>query len=250
MRKVITLLALFATFAFVCPICTAQEASKDTAKQTQKPKKAKAKVKAKVKSKGDWARFGFYEKANAEITKAPKAVFMGDSITFGWGKKRPEFFTENNYLCRGIGGQTTAEMLVRFRADVINLKPKYVAIMAGINDIAENNGKIKLENVFGNIVSMAELGKANGIKVILCSTLPSSAIPWKKDIENVAEKVKSLNAMIKDFAEKKGFMYVDYYSKLVDENGGLPEKFSKDGVHINVDAYAIIEPLIKAKIGK
>ena len=246
MRKITVLLAMFLTFVFVCPTYSAPEKQKNTTKQAQKTNKAKKP--AKPIAKKDWANFGYYEKANSELTKAPKAVFMGDSITRGWGKQRPEFFAENNYACRGIGGQTSAEMLVRFRADVINLKPKYVAIMAGINDIAENNGRIKLENVFGNIVSMAQLGKANGIKVILCSTIPANKIPWDKGIENVAEKVKTLNAMIKDFAKKNGFVYVDYYSKLVDETGGLPAKYSKDGVHINAQAYAIIEEIVKARI--
>jgi lysophospholipase L1-like esterase len=247
MKKIIVLVAMLTSFAFVCPTYSAQEKPTSSAKQVQKGKKTK-KARKPSKPKGDWARFSFYEKANSEITKAPKAVFMGDSITFGWGGARPEFFTENNYLCRGIGGQTTAQMLVRFRADVINLKPKYVAIMAGINDIAENNGKIKLENVFGNIVSMAQLAKANGIKVILCSTLPADKIPWNSEIENVAEKVKTLNAMLKDFAKKNGIVYVDYYSSLVNENGGLLEKYTSDGVHIKKEAYILIEPLIKAKI--
>lgn len=231
------------SFAFVMPAYSAEQ--KANAKQTQKVKKAKPQ---KAPNTKDWARFGFYEKDNASLTKAPLVVFMGDSITRGWVIARPDFFTSNNYLCRGIGGQTTAEMLVRFRADVINLKPKYVAIMAGINDIAENNGKIKLENVFGNIVSMAELGKANGIKVILCSTLPANKIGWRKDLTGIAEKVQTLNAMIKDFAKKNGYVYIDYYSKLVDQEGGLPAKYSKDGVHINADAYAILESMVKAKI--
>ncbi len=195
----------------------------------------------------DWANHNRYESSNKSV-KNPVAVFMGDSITAGWYGSRKDFFESNNYLGRGIGGQTTAHMLVRFRADVIDLKPKAVAIMAGINDIAENNGFTKVEYVFENIASMAELAKAHGIKVLICSTLPCNKIAWRKSVENVAEKVKTLNAMLKDFADKNGFVYVDYYSKLVDDKEGLPAKYSKDGVHINSAAYAILEPIIKAEI--
>ncbi len=232
------IIALIASMA-VCGNLIAAPETQNAQPQAQ-VKKAESKPK-------DWANHNRYEYPNKSV-KDPVAVFMGDSITAGWYGVRKDFFESNNYLGRGIGGQTTAHMLVRFRADVIDLKPKAVAIMAGINDIAQNNGPVDVKYVFDNIASMAELGRAHGIKVLICSTLPCNKIAWRKSIENVAEKVKTLNSMLKDFADKNGFVYVDYYSKLVDDKEGLPTKYSKDGVHINADAYAILEPIIKAEI--
>ena len=223
----------------------------DNSKQAvQTVKQSKPANKKPAKKPREWAKFDRYESANARLKKAPVAVFMGDSITANWYSYRPEFFAENNYAGRGISGQTSSEMLVRFRNDVINLKPKYVAIMAGTNDVAENNGKIKLENVLSNIISMAELGRLHGIKVVLCSVLPASKIPWRRSITEPAQKIAKLNSLIKDYAEKNGFAYVDYYSALVDENGGLPEKYSRDGVHPNKETYPIMEALIKAELAK
>ncbi len=239
------MLSLFAaTLAFGANTADNSKQAVQTVKQSKDAKKKPA------KKQREWAKFDRYESANARIKKAPAAVFMGDSITANWYSFRPEFFAENNYAGRGISGQTSSEMLVRFRNDVINLKPKYVAIMAGTNDVAENNGKIKLENVLSNIISMAELGRLHGIKVVLCSVLPASKIPWRKSITEPAQKIAKLNSLIKDYAEKNGFAYVDYYSALVDENGGLPEKYSKDGVHPNKETYPIMEALIKAEFAK
>jgi len=201
-----------------------------------------------VESKKEWAKFSKYEEANKGV-EAPSAVFMGDSITEGWARIHPDFFKSNNYAGRGISGQTTSEMLVRFRADVIALKPKAVAIMAGTNDIAENNGPIKLEYVFGNIASMAELAKANGIRVFLCSVIPAADFPWRKGLEP-SKKIKALNAMLKEYALKNGIVYVDYYSALDDGNGGLPKNLAKDGVHPTAEGYDIMEPIIKAAIEK
>ena len=222
----------------------------ESSKQTS-PKSNPAQTQAQnaKKQKREWAKFDRYASANSNLKKSPVAVFMGDSITEGWARQRPEFFAANNFAGRGISGQTSSEMLVRFRNDVIALKPKAVAILAGTNDIAENNGPIKLENVLSNIVSMAELGRLHKIKVILCSVMPAYDFPWRKGLEP-APKVKKLNAMIRDYAAKNGFVYVDYYAKLVDERGGLPEKYSRDGVHLKNEAYAIIEPIIKAEILK
>ena len=138
--------------------------------------------------KGDWAQFGRYADANKRVTTPAKVVFMGNSITDGWWPKDSTFFINNNFLDRGISGQTTSEMLVRFRQDVINLKPKAVVILAGINDIAHNNGVISLENVFGNIVSMAELARYNKITPIICSVLPAYDFPWRRGM-NPAPKV-------------------------------------------------------------
>jgi lysophospholipase L1-like esterase len=197
----------------------------------------------------DWAAFGRYEKANAQVTSPPKAVFLGNSITDMWWGADSAFFKSNNYLGRGIGGQTTAEMLVRFRADVINHKPKAVVILAGTNDIAQNIGYISLENIFGNIVSMAELAGANNILPILCSILPVYDYRWRPGLEP-AGKIIQLNTWIKEYAENNGFVYVDYHSALKDERDGLPETYSTDGVHVNIDGYKIMEQIVHEAITK
>ena len=142
----------------------------------------------------DWANYGRYAAANAALTTAPAVVFMGNSITDGWDNAHPEFFTDNNFACRGIGGQVTSQMLCRFRADVIALRPKAVVILAGTNDIAGNNGPIECGHIVENIVSMAELALAAGIRPILCSVLPAAKYPWRPEIESVPEKIAALNA--------------------------------------------------------
>lgn len=208
-------------------------------------------VACSLSAQKDWARFSRFAEANKTAPKSAKAVFMGNSITEGWWNQDSLFFKNNGYIGRGIGGQTTSEMLVRFREDVINLKPKSVVILAGTNDIAQNNGYISLENIMGNIISMAELAKANRIKVILCSVLPAYEYKWRPEIEKPAEQIKKLNAMIKAYAEKNKFTYVDYHSAMKDERDGLPAKYSKDEVHPTLNAYReVMEPLVKAAIDK
>jgi len=191
----------------------------------------------------DWAQFGRYNAANQTVTKTAEAVFLGNSITDNWYRMDSTFFLTNNYLGRGISGQTSSEMLVRFRTDVINLKPKAVVILAGTNDVAQNNGYIALENVLGNIISMTELAKAHNIRVLLCSITPAYDFGWRHGLEP-AQKIAKLNSMIKDYALKHKITYVDYYSKLVDDRGGLPEKFSKDGVHPTIEGYKIMEDIV------
>ena len=192
----------------------------------------------------DWAQLGRYAQANKEAAPSPKAVFMGDSITDGWDDADQPFFTDNGFICRGISGQTTSEMLVRFRQDVIGLHPKYVVILAGTNDIAMNNGFIALENVLGNLISMCELAKANRIRPILCSVTPSAGFGWRPEIKDAASRIEKLNGMIKAYAESEKIPYVDYHSALKDENGGLPATYSGDGVHPNLDCYKIMEKII------
>lgn len=170
--------------------------------------------------KGDWAQFGRYAKANKTVKVPSNVVFMGNSITDGWWPADSIFFIQNNFVDRGISGQTTSEMLVRFRQDVINLKPKAVVILAGINDIAHNNGVIALENVFGNLVSMAELAKANHIKVIFCSVLPAYDFPWRPGMQPAVRLSSSIR--IKEYADKNDLTYVDYHSAMKDERNGLP----------------------------
>ena len=191
----------------------------------------------------DWAQFGRYSKANAEVSVKPLAVFMGDSITDNWQRADADFFSAHNIAGRGISGQTTSEMLVRFRRDVIDLKPKYVVILAGTNDIAKNNGEIALENVLGNIQSMCELAKAHKIKPILCSVLPADRYSWRKEMKP-AEDIIRLNQMIKEYAKSQRIPYVDYHSVLKNENNGMPENYAADGVHPNLDCYKIMEEIV------
>ena len=189
----------------------------------------------------DWAQFGKYENQNAAVTTAPKAVFIGSSIIEGWMEQHPEFFTDNNFLSRGISGQTTYQMLLRFRDDVINLKPEVVVIYGGTNDIAENNHTYNEDRTMGNLMSMTELAMAHGIKVVLSSVLPAGSYYWKESIENVPMKIKSLNERIKTYAARNGIPYIDYYTGLADENGAMKTIYTEDGVHPNSAGYDIMQ---------
>ena len=196
----------------------------------------------------DFANFEKYAGANEKLaTPKPgenRIVFMGNSITEFW---ESSFFSDNSYINRGISGQTTSQMLLRFRNDVINLQPKAVVILAGINDIAENTGPIALKDIFGNIVSMSQLAEANGIKVILCSVLPVYDFNWNPGLKP-AEKIVKLNNMIKSYCEKNNITYVDYYSSMVDKKKGLDKKYSEDGVHPNLAGYKVMEPIVREAI--
>lgn len=172
-----------------------------------------------------------------------EAVLMGNSITDNWAKFHPEFFAENNFVGRGISGQVTSQMLCRFQSDVIALRPKMVIIMAGTNDIAQNNGYISHEHILQNIQSMCELAKQNRIRPVLCSCLPAAAFKWRPEMKP-AEDIKRLNEMIQEYAKANKIKYIDYHSALVDEHGGLPEKYAADGVHPNMDGYAIMEQIL------
>ncbi len=199
----------------------------------------------------DWANIKKYAEANSKVPPPAagenRVVYMGDSITDFWINNDSTFFAGKPYFDRGISGQTTGQMLVRFREDVINLKPKVVVILAGINDIAENNGPSKLEDVFGNIASMAELAKANQIKVVLSSVTPAFAFPWRRSIDPVP-KVAALNEMIKNYADKNSIVYLDYFTAMADDRKGLPANLSKDGVHPNLQGYKMMEPLVEKAI--
>jgi lysophospholipase L1-like esterase len=201
----------------------------------------------------DWPNLNKYADQNSKIvppaTNEKRVVFMGNSITEFWKANDSSFFTGRPYFDRGISGQTTPQMLVRFREDVINLQPRVVVILAGINDIAENTGPSKLENVFGNIVSMAQLAKVAHIKVVLSSVLPANHFPWRPAIIPT-EKVIQLNRMIKDYADKNKIVYLDYYSAMVDNEKGLPKSLSEDGVHPNLAGYKIMEPLAEKAINE
>ena len=167
---------------------------------------------------------------------------MGNSITDAWIGADSVFFASHSYIDRGISGQTTPQMLVRFRQDVIDLKPAAVVILAGINDIAQNTGPMTLEQTFGNIVSMAELARSNNIKVVISSVLPAYDFPWHPGM-HPADKVVQLNSMLKDYANKKNIVYLDYFSAMADDRKGLPKTLSEDGIHPNLAGYKIMEPL-------
>jgi lysophospholipase L1-like esterase len=199
----------------------------------------------------DWAYLERYRAENAAL-KPPAAgenrvVFMGNSITEGWAKYFPAMFPSKPYIGRGISGQTTPQMLVRFRQDVIALNPRVVVLLAGTNDIAGNTGPSTLEMIEDNITSMAELARANGIAVVLCSVLPAHDFAWKKGLAP-AQKIVALNAWIKRYAASHGAAYVDYHSALADERQGLKAAFSPDGVHPNEAGYRIMAPLVEKGI--
>jgi lysophospholipase L1-like esterase len=179
-----------------------------------------------------------------------RVVFMGDSITEGWKIEGPDgYFAGKPYVNRGISGQTTPQMLVRFRQDVIDLKPAVVVILAGINDIAGNTGPETLEEIEGNLASMAELAAAHHIRVVMCSVLPAFDFPWSPG-KVPAPKVLALNAWMKGYAAEKGHVYVDYHSAMKDARDGLPATLSHDGVHPLPAGYAVMTPLVEAGIEK
>ncbi len=178
-----------------------------------------------------------------------RIVFMGNSITEDWKSLSPYFFLDNNYVNRGIGGETSTQMLLRFRSDVINLKPSAVVILAGINDIAENQGPISIPDIARNIFFMSQLASENNIKVILCSVLPAYDFPWRPGL-NPKDKVISLNDLIQKHSQENSFEYVDYFSSMVDERKGLIKEYGNDEVHPNLEGYKVMESIIQKSINK
>ena len=192
----------------------------------------------------DWANLNKYASENQNLTPTAKSVvFMGDSITEFWKVNDLNFFTENPFIDKGIAGQTTSQMLLRFSQDVINLKPETVVILAGINDIAENTGPISIDQIMGNIIAMVELAKANKIKVVLCSVLPANNFYWNPKLKP-ADKVIELNLLLKNYSKANKISYVDYYNAMVDNEKGLLKKYGEDGVHPNIDGYKVMETLL------
>jgi lysophospholipase L1-like esterase len=215
----------------------------DTAKQI-------ATMEAKL---ADWPQLGRYRADNATLGAAEsgRVVFYGDSITDGWGRQQNtgEFFPGKPYVNRGIGGQTTPQMVVRFRQDVIDLHPAAVVILAGTNDVAGNTGPMTPEMTENNFRSMVDLAKANGIRVIVASITPATDFPWRKGLMPAA-KIKALNDWLKGYCVMHSVTYLDYYSALADQNGGMKDGTSFDGVHPNAAGYAIMGPLAQAAIDK
>lgn len=202
----------------------------------------------------DWANLGRYRDANAS-TPAPKSgedriVMMGDSITDGWGKKYGKFFTGKPYLNRGIGGQTTPQMLIRFRADVIAMKPKVVVILAGTNDIAGNTGPSTLEMIEDNLTSMAELAKANGIRVVFSAVMPVCDYIRPQTERRPLAKIQELNAWMKAYSAKNGLGYIDYYTPMLDDKGVFKQELTYDGLHPNDAGYEVMLPLVENAVAE
>ena len=198
----------------------------------------------------DWAKYSRYADANESVTISPRAVLMGDSITDNWAKLDPDWLREHHLLGRGISGQTTAQMLVRFRNDVVELHPEYVVILAGVNDIARNNGFIKLENVYGNIVTMTELAAAHGIKPVLSTVLPAEVLPWRKELGDPRPSIDSLNTLIKGLATLKGYPLVDYHTAMKDASGAMQKAYCRDAVHPNLEGYKVMEKVLLKVLDK
>ena len=226
--------------------------TKGFSQQTQlTPEQQEARRKAEERFHNDWPNLARYAGENSALPPLKpgekRVVFMGNSITEGWKRADSAFFASTGYIDRGISGQTTPQMLLRFRPDVIDLKPAVVVILAGINDIAQNTGPMTLEQTFGNLVSMTELARANKINVVLCSVLPAFDFPWRPGLQP-AEKVMKLNAMLKDYAAKNNIVYVDYFSAMADERKGLQSALTYDGVHPTLAGYKVMEPLVEKGI--
>ena len=195
----------------------------------------------------DWFGFNRFKADNERIIesgKFPEVVFMGNSITENWAYYHPDFFNQHNYCGRGIGGQTSAQMLLRFTADVINLRPKAVVIMAGTNDVAHNTYWVEPNKVVDNVVAMCNLAKANGIVPIISSLPPCASFVWRPEIENAAQTIVDINKLLKAYADANGIVYVDYHAALADEQNAFQMSLSDDGCHPNPDTYFIMEKLV------
>jgi lysophospholipase L1-like esterase len=179
-----------------------------------------------------------------------RVVFIGNSITENWVNLCPDFFTLNNYIGRGVSGQTSAQLLLRFRQDVLDLNPYSVVINTGTNDIAENTGTYDPKFTLDNIKSMAELAHANGIRVILSSVLPAEEFPWRTEIKNVPNRIDALNAAIKKYAAEKRFSYVDYNTPMRDSNGAMKIDYASDGVHPTPTGYEVMKGIVKKELDK
>lgn len=201
----------------------------------------------------DWAYLHHYAAKNKELA-APKrrdkrVIFLGSSIFERWTALMPEFFANKNYINRGISGQISPQLLIRFRQDVIDLQPKAVIILAGSNDISGNTGHVTTETILDNIKSMCELAKKHHIKVILCAYLPVYDYPWRKGLEP-AEKIIALNKQIEIYAKQKHLVLLDYYTPFVDERKGQKAELTLDGVHPNSAGYHIMAEVTEAAIAK
>ena len=195
-----------------------------------------------------WANFEQFKNENDKLSRLKngeeRVVFLGNSITIGWQETHPEFFENKTYVNRGISGQTTPQMLVRFYADVIDIQATTVVILAGTNDIAGNTGPMSIDMILNNIKSMTDIALANNVKVILCSVLPAYDYPWSPN-KNPNIKIPKLNSKIKKYAIETGVHYLDYFKALDNGNNGINKEFSYDGVHLTLEGYKVLEPLVE-----
>jgi acyl-CoA thioesterase I len=198
----------------------------------------------------DWGRIDHYRERNLALSHsdARRVVFMGDSITYGWASQ-PWFRSQEHYVGRGISGQTAQQMLVRFRADVIDLKPIAVHIMAGTNDLAENTGPETDAEIEGAIASMVDLAQANGIAVVLAAVPPTTDFPWRRGLKP-APRIARINAWLNDYAVRRGAVFVNYAEVLAMPDGAMKPEFTADGVHFSEAGYAAIQPLAAAAIAR
>lgn len=207
------------------------------------------------KPETDWAKLARYATANqqlgAPVAGTPRVVLLGNSITDAWPTADPAFFAGKpyEYIGRGISGQTSPQMLVRFRQDVLELRPAVVVILAGTNDVAENTGPYNQHATLNNITSMAELARANGVRVVLCSVLPAAEFSWRKGLMP-GPKIVALNEQIKAYARQQRFVYLDYHTPLADEQQGLKAAYANDGVHPTLAGYQVMEPLLQKAVAE
>ncbi|HYJ45924.1 MAG TPA: SGNH/GDSL hydrolase family protein [Pyrinomonadaceae bacterium] len=255
------MIRLFASLVLViiCAISISAQAAAQNPPDCAEVKAQAARLEARLK---DWPQLARYHEADTKVTPPAKdekrVVFMGDSITDGWDNEgNGGFFPGKPYINRGISGQTTPQMLIRFRPDVIALKPRVVVILAGTNDIAGNTGPMTLEAIEDNLASMAELARANGIRVVLSSLLPISDYEKNKEgkqivrsVQRPPEQIKALNEWMKRYAAANKMTYLDYYSAMVDEKGFLKDELSNDGLHPNPKGYEVMSPLAEKAVAE
>lgn len=248
MKPTQTILSLVISLSCLLLACQTQQT---TSVEENKPSPKEAKSDP---LRTDFAYLKRYSPHNKFIAAPAKGenrvVFMGNSIVEGWVNADSTFFLDNKFIGRGISGQTSPQMLLRFRQDVIDLQPKVVIINAGTNDIAENTGPYDPDYTFGNIVSMVQLAQTNGIIPILSSVLPASDFPWRKDFGNPSVKILPLNKRIQAYAAQNNLVYLDYNTALTNDIGGMNEDLAADGVHPTLKGYKIMEALAKEAIGK
>ncbi|MFN0087094.1 MAG: SGNH/GDSL hydrolase family protein [Blastocatellia bacterium] len=226
-------------------------AAQTPAPATDSPDVLKQQIERMQRRMLDWPQLNRYKDANSKVAAPAKneerIVFLGDSITDGW--KLAEYFPSKPYINRGISGQTTPQMLIRFRPDVIALKPKVVVILAGTNDIAGNTGPMTIEMIQNNYASIGDLARANGIKVVFASVLPIHDYGKTKISERRSpENILALNEWLRNYCKTNGAVYLDYFSKMVDEKGMLKADLANDGLHPNAEGYKLMAPLAEAAI--
>ena len=251
---------IFCCLLLLVPLAAAQTAAPvaassptSTASQTEALPPTSKQIAHMEEMLQDWPDLGRYRAANAALPPPAsgenRVVFMGDSITDAWGRSTGIFFPGEPYINRGISGQTTPQMLVRFWPDVIALQPKVVVILAGTNDIAGNTGPSTPEMIQENFMAMADLATANGIRVVLASILPAADYPWRPGIDP-KPVIRGLNAWMRAYCAQKGYVYLDYYSSMVNAGQGMKSELTIDGVHPNAAGYAVMSPLAEKAIAE